>query len=110
MGISKTNHFSEEENKVATMLKAFGHPARVAIMEYLIKVVTCICGDNGKELQLARPTVSQQLKELKDAGLIIGSVEGNSICYCIDEKAIEELQKYFGNISNQLKEKKTNCC
>lgn len=110
MGISKTNHFSEEENKVATMLKAFGHPARVAIMEYLMKIDTCICGDIVNELPLAQPTVSQHLKELKNAGLIKGSVEGNSICYCIDEKAIEALLKYFANISNQLKEKKNNCC
>lgn len=110
MGISKTNHFSKEENKVATMLKAFGHPARVAIMEYLMKIDTCICGDIVNELPLAQPTVSQHLKELKNAGLIKGSVEGNSICYCIDEKAIEALQKYFANISNQLKEKKNNCC
>lgn len=110
MGATKTDHFTDGQNSVATMLKAFGHPARVAIMEYLIKVDTCICGDIVNELPLAQPTVSQHLKELKHAGLIKGNIEGNAICYCINEKAIEDLQNYLANISNKLSEKKNNCC
>ncbi|MFM7667159.1 MAG: ArsR/SmtB family transcription factor [Bacteroidota bacterium] len=108
MGATKTDHFTDKQNTIATLLKAFGHPARVAIMEYLMKVDTCICGDIVNELPLAQPTVSQHLKELKNAGLIKGNIEGNSICYCIDEKAIDKLQKYFSNISTKLTEK--NCC
>jgi ArsR family transcriptional regulator len=110
MGATKTDHFTDIQNTIATLLKAFGHPARVAIIEYLMKVDTCICGDIVNELPLAQPTVSQHLKELKTAGLIKGSIEGNTICYCIDEKAIEKLQYYFSNISSKLHDKKNNCC
>lgn len=110
MGATKTDHFTDEQNTIATILKAFGHPARVAIMEYLMKVDTCICGDIVNELPLAQPTVSQHLKELKNAGLIKGSIEGNAICYCIDEKSINKLQNYFANISAKLTTKKDNCC
>src|SRR5918993_4302500 len=84
MGATKTEHFTDKQNEIATLAKALGHPARIAIMEYLLKVDTCICGDIVNELPLAQPTVSQHLKELKNAGLIKGNIEGNSICYCID--------------------------
>ena len=110
MGATKTDHFTEKQNAIATMLKSLGHPARVAIVEYLMKVDTCICGDIVNELPLAQPTVSQHLKELKNAGLIKGSIEGNAICYCINEKAIEKLQNYFTNILTKIANKKTNCC
>lgn len=110
MGATKTEHFTDKQNTIATLAKALGHPARIAIVEYLIKVDTCICGDIVNELPLAQPTVSQHLKELKTAGLIKGSIEGNAICYCIDGKAIEKLQIYFANISTKLKNKKNNCC
>ncbi len=110
MGATKTDHFTDKQNNIASLLKAFGHPARVAIIEYLIKVDTCICGDIVNELPLAQPTVSQHLKELKNAGLIKGNIEGNSTCYCIDKHIIEKLQNYFGNISTKLSNKKnTNC-
>jgi DNA-binding transcriptional ArsR family regulator len=110
MGATKTDHFTDKQNAIAILTKAFGHPARVAIMEYLMKVDTCICGDIVNELPLAQPTVSQHLKELKNAGLIKGNVEGNAICYCIDEKAIEKLQDYFAGISANLATKKNQCC
>lgn len=110
MGATKTEHFTSKQNAIATLAKALGHPARVAIMEYLMKVDTCICGDIVNELPLAQPTVSQHLKELKNAGLIKGNIEGNSICYCIDEKALEKLQSYFATISIKLEKKKSNCC
>lgn len=109
MGATKTEHFTEKQNSIAVMIKALGHPARVAIIEYLLKVEDCICGDIVNELPLSQPTVSQHLKELKTAGLIKGSVEGNSICYCIDEKAIIKLRDYFDTISTKL-EKRKNCC
>ena len=83
MGATKTDHFTESQNELAVLSKALGHPARIAIMEYLLKVDACICGDIVNELPLSQPTVSQHLKELKNAGLIKGSIEGNSICYCI---------------------------
>lgn len=110
MGATKTEHFTEQHNSIATLAKALGHPARVAIIEYLLSVETCICGDIVNELPLAQPTVSQHLKELKNAGLIKGSIEGNAVCYCIDEKAISNLQTYFANILTKLEKKKNACC
>ena len=110
MGATKTEHFTDKQNEIATLAKALGHPARIAIIEYLLKVDTCICGDIVNELPLAQPTVSQHLKELKNAGLIQGDIEGNTICYCIDEKALNKLQAYFGNITTKLQKKKSNCC
>ena len=108
MGVYKTEHFTEEHNTIASLAKAIGHPARVAIIAYLLKVDTCICGDIVNELPLAQPTVSQHLKELKNAGLIKGSIEGNAICYCIDEIAIEILNVYFAKIIDTVS--KTKCC
>lgn len=110
MGATKTDHFTEKQNAIATLAKALGHPARVAIIDYLLKVDTCICGDIVNELPLAQPTVSQHLKELKNAGIIKGEIEGNSVCYCIDEKVLQKLQAYFDNVALKLKNKKTDCC
>ncbi|HYK76871.1 MAG TPA: metalloregulator ArsR/SmtB family transcription factor [Daejeonella sp.] len=109
MGATKTEHFTDQQNQMATLAKALGHPARVAIMEHLLKVNACICGDIVNELPLAQPTVSQHLKELKNAGLIKGNIEGNTICYCIDEKAIQVLKNYFSDLCSVL-EQKNNCC
>ncbi|AZA80415.1 transcriptional regulator [Chryseobacterium lactis] len=108
MGATKTDFFTDRQNRIALIAKALGHPARIAIIEYLLKVNECICGDIVNELPLAQPTVSQHLKELKNAGLIKGNVEGNSICYCIDEKAFEDLNLYFSNVITTVK--KQNCC
>ena len=108
MGATKTDFFTEKQNRIANIAKALGHPARVAIIEYLLKVNECICGDIVNELPLAQPTVSQHLKELKNAGLIKGNIEGTSICYCIDEKAFEVLNVFFSNIITTVKKK--NCC
>ncbi len=109
MGATKTEHFTDKQNAIATLTKALGHPARIAIIEYLMQVDTCICGDIVNELPLAQPTISQHLKELKNAGLIKGNVEGNSVCYCIDEKAIAKLQDYFSRIVAKL-DKQNKCC
>ena len=108
MGISKTEHFTEEQNDVAKLMKALSHPARIAIVEYLLSVDTCICNDIVEEVKLAQPTVSQHLKELKNAGLIKGSIEGNTICYCIDEKTFDILKEYFSKIIFTVTNQK--CC
>lgn len=110
MGATKTEHFTQKEISIATMAKAIGHPARVAIIEYLMSVDSCICSDIVNVLPLAQPTVSQHLKELKTAGLIKGTVEGTSICYCIDENALQMVRDYFVNISTALETKRNNCC
>ena len=108
MGATKTEHFTEHQNTIATIAKALGHPARIAIIEYLLKVDRCICGDIVNELPLAQPTISQHLKELKNCGLIKGSIEGTAICYCIDEQVLDTFQKHFSVISTKLSNKK--CC
>ncbi|WP_348799984.1 ArsR/SmtB family transcription factor [Flavobacterium adhaerens] len=108
MGATKTEHFTDQQNQIATIAKALGHPARVAILEYLLKVNECICGDIVSELPLAQPTVSQHLKELKNAAIIKGNIEGNTICYCIDEKTIAILDSYFSNIVKTISS--TKCC
>lgn len=108
MGATKTEHFTDKQNQIATIAKALGHPARIAIIEYLMKVNECICGDIVNELPLAQPTVSQHLKELKNAGIIKGNISGNAICYCIDEQTIEILNTYFSAIVQTAT--KSKCC
>jgi ArsR family transcriptional regulator len=110
MGTSKTEQFSTQQNKIALLAKAFGHPARVAIMEYLLKVDSCICGDIVSEIPLAQPTISQHLRELKNAGLIKGTIEGKTICYCIEEKTIHLLRDYFAGMTAQLQSQNQTCC
>lgn len=108
MGATKTEHFEENQNEISSLTKALGHPARIAIIEYLLSVETCICSDIVNILPLAQPTVSQHLKELKNANLIKGTIEGNAICYCVNEKSIEKLINYFSKITEKLKTK--YCC
>ncbi len=108
MGITKTEGFTTTQNELAVIAKAIGHPARIAIIEYLLKTESCICGDIVNELPLAQPTVSQHLKELKNAGLIKGNIEGTSICYCLNVEGFHPLKGFFEHINTQLTKKK--CC
>ena len=108
MGITKTEHFTTTQNELAILAKAIGHPARIAIIEYLLKTESCICGDIVNELPLAQPTVSQHLKELKNAGLIKGNIEGNAICYCLNEEGFNKLKGFFETITSYLTTKE--CC
>lgn len=109
MGITKTDNFTEKQNEIAIQLKALAHPARVAIIEHLIKVNSCICNDIVNEINLAQPTISQHLKELKQADLIKGNVEGKTICYCLNEKAFLNLSNYMNNVATKIKNK-NECC
>lgn len=109
MGLTKTEIFTEEQNQLAVMLKALAHPARIAILEYIIKANACICGDLVNELGLAQATISQHLKELKNAGLIQGTIEGVSVCYCIEPKAWARLQSQLGIFFQSYKGVST-CC
>ena len=100
MGITKTEAFSEKENRIADLAKAFAHPARVAILSYLAENKTCICGDLVGALPLSQSTVSQHLKELKRIGIIKGSIEPPKVCYCINEEVWEEVKIAFGWLLN----------
>lgn len=92
------------------MSKAIGHPARVAILEFLIKNNTCICGDIVDELPLSQSTVSQHLKELKNAGLIKGTIQGPRVCYCIDDEVWSELREKFGALFDSYTGSSSHCC
>lgn len=96
MGVTKSEIFSDKQNRLAGMMKALAHPARIAIIQHLIKANACICGDLVGAFGLAQPTISQHLKELKQAGLIQGTIEGTSVCYCIDPKTWAAYQKEIG--------------
>jgi DNA-binding transcriptional ArsR family regulator len=108
MGLTKTAIFTDKQNKLATMMKALAHPARIAILQHLIKSQACICGDLVDELGLAQATISQHLKELKNAGLIQGTIEGTSVCYCIDEKVWNQYKATFESFFVAYKNK--DCC
>jgi ArsR family transcriptional regulator len=108
MGVTKTEGFTPQQNELAILAKALGHPARIAIIEYLLKTDTCICGDIVNELPLAQPTVSQHLKELKNAGLIKGNIEGTAICYCINQEGFVKLKSFFQNMNAHFTKK--DCC
>ncbi len=112
MGTSKTDQYTEDQLTLSTIFKALGHPARLAIIDYLLKVNKCICSDIVNELPLAQPTISQHLKELKNAGIIKGSIEGNTICYCLDSTNIEKIKIYTELIINKLNSfnDESNCC
>jgi DNA-binding transcriptional ArsR family regulator len=103
MGATKSFEFTAKDNRLAKYAKALAHPARIAILQLLTKKQTCICGDIVDEIPLSQSTVSQHLKELKDAGLIKGDIEGAKVCYCIDEKewkiAKDSLVKLFDSYS-----------
>jgi DNA-binding transcriptional ArsR family regulator len=109
MGVTKTANFTNHQNRLASFAKALAHPARVAILEHIIKHQNCICGDLVEELPLAQATVSQHLKELKGVGLIKGEIEGTSVCYCIDEKGWEEAKDMLLNLL-VARLPSDNCC
>jgi predicted transcriptional regulator len=109
MGLTKTEIFTDEQNRLATMLKAMAHPARIAILQQIINANACICGDLVEELGLAQATISQHLKELKNAGLIQGTIEGVSVCYCIEPNAWALLSKELGMFFNSYKNP-GSCC
>jgi predicted transcriptional regulator len=109
MGITKTDLFTEEQNELANMAKAFGHPARIAIIQHLLSANQCINSDLVIELGLAQSTISQHLKELKQLDLIKGTVEGTSMCYCINIEVWEKVEARFQELFEQYR-KISSCC
>jgi DNA-binding transcriptional ArsR family regulator len=109
MGTSKEELFTKKQIRKAKLAKAFAHPARIAILEYMVYHQQCICGDLVNEIPLAQSTLSQHLKELKEAGLIKGEIDGVKICYCINEKIWNEAMISFNEMFYSYKNK-INCC
>lgn len=106
MGLSKAILFSEEQNRLALLAKVFAHPARIAIIEYLFKNRTCIVNGLLDELPLSQSTISQHLKEMKNAGIIKGDIEGSNICYCLNSDVMIELSTRLNKLLGEIK----NCC
>jgi DNA-binding transcriptional ArsR family regulator len=109
MGATKSDLFTKKQNDLANMAKALAHPARIAILQELIKLNACVCGDLVTELGLAQPTISQHLKELKNAGLIQGTIEGTSVCYCINPKVWNEYKQILSGFFVEVK-LNSDCC
>ncbi len=110
MGNTKSEEFSVKDNRIATYAKALAHPARVAILKLLIQRQTCICGDIVDELPLSQSTVSQHLKELKEAGLIKGDISGVKVCYCIDDEELTKAKTALEELFTSYELKKASCC
>lgn len=110
MGATKTDLFTKKQNDLAAMAKAIAHPARIAILQHLVKANACICGDIVGELGLAQATISQHLKELRKVGLIQGTIEGTSVCYCIDPKVWEQYRGLFTSFFGEVKHNAIKCC
>jgi ArsR family transcriptional regulator, arsenate/arsenite/antimonite-responsive transcriptional repressor len=106
MGTTKTEEYTARQNRLAIVAKALGHPARIAIVEFLAKSNACMCGDIVEVLPLSQSTVSQHLRELKNAGLIKGEIEGTKVCYCIDERGWTEAKEMFGMFLTNVEK----CC
>ena len=95
MGLTKTEIYTDDQNRIAAIAKVIGHPARVAILQYLMEKQSCICGEIVDEIGLAQPTVSQHLREMKNIGLIKGDIDGTKVCYCIDQEVFNDIKKTF---------------
>ncbi|WP_254561099.1 ArsR/SmtB family transcription factor [Dyadobacter diqingensis] len=98
MGVTKTEVFTEKQNRIAELAKALAHPARIAIIQHLLKEKSCVCGDLVEVLPLAQATVSQHLKELKQIGILRGEINPPRVCYCINETVWQEAKVIFGEI------------
>lgn len=96
MASPKTSLFPPHTTQIARWAKALGHPARIAILQILLERKSCICGALVEELPLSQATVSQHLKALKEAGIVQGTIEGPTICYCIDPATWGEMRKALG--------------
>ena len=110
MLLNKKDNYSDEQKQIALFAKAFAHPARVAILQHLFKINACVCGDFVDEIGLAQSTISQHLKELRQLGLIKGTVEGTSVCYCIDKENWSKMKNTMLSFLNQNIQISDECC
>jgi ArsR family transcriptional regulator len=108
MGLTKTDTYSTEIIELSGIIKALGHPARMAIVSYLANTPNCITNDIVEELPLSQATVSQHLKELRNVDLIKGDIEGTSVCYCLNTEKLNKVISYFSEIMKVSD--KFKCC
>jgi len=107
MGITKTETYTDQTLALAHIFKALGHPARIAILEFLAKQTSCICGEIVAELPLSQASISRHLQELKEAGLIKGTISGTSVCYCINETHFTFINAFISQLQTPIN---TSCC
>lgn len=110
MGLTKTDNYTQEQIELAQMMKVLGHPARIAILQSIIKTKNCVCGSLVTEIGLAQSTISQHLKELKSVGLIQGTIEGTSMCYCIHSENWNKLSKQIIILLTSVSCSSDECC
>ena len=110
MGLTKTENYTKEQIRLSKMMKVLGHPARIAILQSIIKTETCVCGNLVTEIGLAQSSISQHLKELKSVELIKGTIEGTSMCYCIDLENWNKLSEQINQLLNSANCSKDGCC
>ena len=108
MGLTKTDKFTKSQNELASLAKAMGHPARIAIIQHLLNTNSCVCGGFVEEIGLAQATISQHLKELKHSGLIKGNIEGTSMCYCIDPENWKKAESLITSLFRKFSS--NDCC
>ncbi|MFT5779895.1 MAG: DNA-binding transcriptional ArsR family regulator [Crocinitomicaceae bacterium] len=109
MGITKTENYTQEQVELGQILKVMGHPARIAILQSIIRSKTCICGELVTEIGLAQSTISQHLKELKTVGLIKGTIDGTSMCYCINNETWERVKDTLSALLDSV-DANEGCC
>jgi DNA-binding transcriptional ArsR family regulator len=107
MGVTKSQIFTEKQNDLAQFFKVLGHPARVAILEYISTQDSCICNDIVGEIGLSQATISQHLQVINKAGLLKGNYKGKSICYCLNVERFKDLQEQLNLFFNTTA---SNCC
>ena len=110
MGASKSDQFTTEQNDISQVFKALGHPARIAIIQHLMNTKSCICNDLVGILPLSQATISQHLRELKDAEIIKGTIEGTSVCYCLNSNVFEKMIKTIQEFKELDQKNTKECC
>ncbi|ABG57593.1 ArsR/SmtB family transcription factor [Cytophaga hutchinsonii] len=102
MPVIKEQNLSSEEEKLVRIAKALSHPARISILKLMLDKNTCFCGELTEEIGLSQSTISQHIKELKEAGLIYGKDDGPRTCYCIEVSNWEKAKALFSSYFNSL--------
>lgn len=110
MALNKKEEFTLQDQQLADLAKAIAHPARIAIIRVLAERQSCICGEIVEILPLAQSTVSQHLKELKNAGLVKGTLSGPKTCYCLDYEKLSVFENTLKEMFKLVSDNNASCC